>query len=765
MATIISPDKYASLLQEGYTDEQLAPELALRAGKDINKLRAAGITDGQLARYFSGIDETDYQHAQNPVPERGMASTVVSQLARGVGDTAKMWGNAMQTADPDGGLNIGDAVGGALLKLEAYARANLGLMRPDESEGTDDIVTRGVEGGIRALPLGISTMLPALLLAPFTGGGSVAAGVAGLSGAAIFGYGTYGQAVKDMQNAKPEATKKEIHEYALKQALIEGGLEGASNVLTMGILKLGKISGLSPAKSIKQILKTPKKQLAKMWGLETLQETGTEVTQGALGAAVDQQAGMGDMSPTTGAVESIIPAVVMSSIFWTGSSVLNRQKKMNLLRQLNNEDPKQRANAAKVVSDLLKSETETEELSTPWLEMTKDRIDKGEKIDIHQDIVSFDPTAKEQDKQDLAEAAVEPVQSGGISQVTEVDGEVVDDEGVEPLGAVQAGDLLPYRKKGQPKNKPYIDEKRAAGAIKTRKLPEGKTVEDFAPVKVKGGWVIREVSKTEPKTKLEKPKNLDTEVIIKKSGFTTKEYEALTTEQQEQVKQEVQTNLVKEQLPAVDAALNETKESAAETKSAAELFEEKPTVETTAKVVYVPYKPAGKSEKVMAPMDPAKGTREEHNLPVAQARANEQTQEAILEDNDFKPWPVTYTSGKKGKKLSANFSWINQKAIDAIPKEDQPKSGIQAVTLKALEAKGFIKRAVWTDGVERWVPADWSAPMEAKTETRKTEPLVKVKFKAENSNKIIEAEVPITEALTDVNSQLDTLEKILRCME
>ena len=756
---IISPDTYFKALEQGATDEQLAPELAKRAGKDIVKLRETGLTDGQISRYFSGIDEVDFQNQQNPAPERSGLGNIGSQLARGVGDAATMWGNALKVADPEGGLNIGDKAGDTLINLANYAKSNLGIMKPDESEvaGTDNLLERGVSGAFRAMPLGISTMIPAILLAPFTGGSSLATGVAaftaGASGAAVFGLGTYGQAVKDMQNAKPEATKEEIHNYALKQGFIEGGIEGVSNVLTFGILKMARISGISPANAIKQILKTPKKQLAKMWGLETLQETATETVQGALGAQVDLEAGMGTMSPATGAIESIIPAVGMALMFSLGGSTMNASRKSGLLKQLNHTDSVKRTEASEEIRKTLVKEGEPE-LAQTWTEMTADRIAKQQPIDVNQDIVKFDPNAVEQDKQDVAEAAAEPVQTGGVSTVTGAEAKELEAEEKETpdLGAIQEGDLLPYRKKGQPKNRPYVSEKQAIGAMNTRKMLEGKT---FEPVEVKGGWVLREVSKIEPKTKSQKPENLDTEVIIKKSGFTTQEYEELTTEQQEQVKQEVQTKLVKEQLPNV-----------AEKLSAGEAFAKDPTVDITeAKVTKVPYKPANAREKVMAPMDVAKGTREEKNLTKVQVRAWEQTQEAMLEDNDLVPWPVTQTAGKKGNKLSANFSWINEKAIEALPKEDRPKGGITVATLRALEKHGFIKRAKYTDGKLRWVPVDWKAPTEVASETRKAEPLVKINVYNKDLNKVSEVKVPINKAIDSVNTKLNDLETMLRCME
>lgn len=839
---ILSPEQYYTLREEGYTDEELAPELTKQAGVGYDQLIQEGYSPGELARAFSGIDEIDYQNTANAVPDRGVLGTLMSDVVRGTGEATQMVGHALKTADPDGGLSIGDKAGDALLSLEQYARKNLDLMKPDISEATgqEDIVTRGVRGGIRALPLAVTTMLPAVLLAPFTGGSSLVAGATAFAGgAAIFGLGTYGQSAERMKRERPDATDQEIHNYALKQGMIEGGLEAVSNVLTVGILKLAKPAGISVGESIKQIIKTPPKQLAKMWGLETLQETTTESLQGGLGAQVDLTAGMGNTSVQEGMVESIIPAVVMSSIFWVGGTSLNATRKTALLHQLNNPEGEKRAEASEQIAKLLVKEGEVE-LAQSWRTMTIDRIKEGKPINIHQDILKFDPNAKVEDKIETEEAATEPIKPGGVAGETT---EIVEPTETVDLSVMQDTDLIPYSKKNE--RRPYKNKNAAEGAIKTRKFPEGENREDYTAVEVKGGAVIRK--NVTPTTIVQKKKSGSN--VAEQAGFTQEEYDKLTPEQQTQAKAEIETKSASEivdqaggkivvdkkaktttpgvtattvtsvpvpenldktvtQLPEAivkqladkipaaqikfDGEQDRTalkkgplyyftpQEGAARGRSfTTESLQYKDIVKAytqvlagesesqvgKSKTTILPYKGSNESVKEMSEFDPAEA-REEKQLTKIQQVALEQTRSAILEENDFVPWPVVHTNRGtgNGEINSANLSWINEPAISAMPKEERPSEAVTIQTLRALEKKGFIKQADYTDGKNRWVPANWSSPISTEIKTKKAEPKVMVKRKLDTGG-MIEEEITAKQAIKESDDQLSALEKLIHCME
>ena len=839
---ILTPDAYYSIRQKGATDKQLAEELSREAGLDVNEALARGLSYGQIARYYSGIDEVQYQNTQNPVENRSGLGTTFSSLAKGVVNASRMWGEALKVSDPDGGLSVGDLAGDAILSIADKAESRLDILKPDVAEvtGQDGLLKRGYKGTLEAAPLAISTMLPAILAAPFTGGSSLAVGAISFTGGAtIYGLGSYGQAAKDMKVANPNATDQEVHDYALKIGFTEGGLEAASNVLTMGILKLARPAGVSVGDAIKQIIKTPKATLAKMWGLETLQEVGTESLQGGLGAKVSQEAGVSDVSVKEGVVESIIPAALMSSIFWLGGTSLNASRKRTLLKQLNDPDFEKRTQAATAVKNLLVKEKEPE-IAAAWKQMTDDRIKQGQSINIHQDILNFDPNAKETEQEaNITETQEEAVDIEDVSLDTEEPAA----EGA--LSMIQEGDILPYRSK-----KPYKTRQVAENVIKSKPVKLVSN-EEYEAIEVQDGFVIRK-KVVEQETKLTKKTD---EQIAKAAGLTIEEYKALKPDQKEQVKQEASSVIVEAkgkpetltpdavveevntQVPGTDlkfdgeqdraaiiAKLGEvtkTPEASKDTKTwntdstawkklglkekhdrvkeqtivdtnFEGFLEERKVLDTFssldkdqqerlevqyvntvnrlltkkangyAKKITLPYKQSNESVEELTPWK-ADELREETRLTKIQQRAVEQINESMLDENKLVPWPVTHQTTKAGQKLSANLEWINQKAIDALPKEEKPKSAVTAATLISLEKKGFIKQAYYK-GMKRWVPADWKAPTEKKTVLRKAEPKVTVKRALENGD-IIEVEVHAKEALQETNEQLEALENLITCME
>jgi tetratricopeptide (TPR) repeat protein len=158
------------------------------------------------------------------------------------------------------GLNvIGlDKPGNTLKAIEEYAYKNLDILKPDESQAKDKegFVYGGIMEGVQSLAPSALSMVPALLLGAVGVASPVALGAAGLAGAALYGLPAYFDAAEEYKKYYPDAPAEEIHNYALQHGVIEGSFEAASNMLSFGILKLGKISGLTKADTIKQILKT-----------------------------------------------------------------------------------------------------------------------------------------------------------------------------------------------------------------------------------------------------------------------------------------------------------------------------------------------------------------------------------------------------------------------------------------------------------------------------------------------------------------------------
>ena len=331
------------------------------------------------------------------VEERGLIGDTVSDVARGTADLVRMGGYVIKTLDPDGGIDIVERVGDSLVDI-ADRSQKLDIMQPDASElaGQEGRIKSGIRSGIRS---SVPSLTPTFAGA---GAGFLAGGpVGGLVGAVLgnlglFGLGTYGE--KKQEYLDHGVSEDEAHSAALKQGLIEGGIEGAASFIGAKIFGMDRFLTQPLKQTVKELLHTPVSTFAKNMAKDTfLNEVPTEMLQSYLGTKVDIGVGMADEGDQwQAAVDSIIPAMTMSLLFGTGASGFSYVQKRRLVRDLNNlEKPDAREKAAEMIEKgILEGDSKEEagkevELAEAWSKMAMERIDAGEAIDLNEDFIKF----------------------------------------------------------------------------------------------------------------------------------------------------------------------------------------------------------------------------------------------------------------------------------------------------------------------------------------------------------------------------------------
>lgn len=334
----------------------------------------------------TSLGRTAPQPTQEPVKERGFIGDVTSNLARSAKDFAELSGHALKTMDPDGGIDVVDRMGQGLINLSKKADS-MEIMQEDASERKGEgLLSRGWKGGVRSAvpslaPLAAGAGTGALAGSVFGPVGTVIGGVVGGTAATLglFGLGTYGQKKEEYesQGIDPDSA----HKAALKQAVIEGGIEEISNIAGLLTFGGGKLAAQPLKQTAKELLKTPASTFAKKLTKNmVLNEIPTEVMQSALGAKIDQDLGLlPEGAWQEAAVESIVPAMTMSVLFGVSAQGLTSMQRKQALDQLNSENPEHRFQAAQFVSKRI----DDKELQQAWDNYSLPLIQEGQPIEIN----------------------------------------------------------------------------------------------------------------------------------------------------------------------------------------------------------------------------------------------------------------------------------------------------------------------------------------------------------------------------------------------
>jgi len=359
------------------------------AGRAIVQKRLEGYRHPDI--YTQGMTDDDYvaigkKDAKEKEP--GVIKAGVAAVARGIPALGELAGHAIKTLDPEGGIDVVEKVGQKIIDVSEGMR-DVGIMKPAvpgvEEEG---FVRRGIMGGLESTipslaPLGVGVGAGALAGSVFGPPGTVIGGLVGGIGATlgIHGLGVYGQ--KKEEYVQQGIDEKTAHGAAIKQGIIEGGIETVSNLIGMVTFGWGKLAAQPLKTTAKELLKTPVKTFAKnLTKNALLNEVPTEMIQGALGAKVDEEIGLlPEGAWQEAAVESIIPALTMSVLFGVGAQGITSLQRNSVKNQLNSENPEERKKAAEYIAKNI----DDKELRQSWADMVEPLIDSGVPIDINAD--------------------------------------------------------------------------------------------------------------------------------------------------------------------------------------------------------------------------------------------------------------------------------------------------------------------------------------------------------------------------------------------
>lgn len=360
---------------------------AILKGKSIVDQRLAGQANPDF--WKKDLTDKDYlrisAEGTKDIGRRSTLKDITSAVARGVPALGKLAGHAIKTLDPEGGVAVADSFGQTIIDVSKGMEAE-GVMKPVEVEG--GFVKRGIMAGLESAIPSLAPSLGgaaagALAGSVVPGVGTVLGGIVGgtLATLGIHGLGTYGQ--ERERYLEQGIDQKEAHSAAIKQGLIEGGLETVSNLVGMMTFGWGKMAMQPLKKTAQELLHTPIKTFAKNLTKNTfLNEVPMEMVQGALSSKVDEQLGLlpeGEWQQA--AVESIIPAITMSVLFGVGAQTLTSVHRGQIKNKLNSDDPKERIEAAQYIA----KQIDDKELGKAWVDMVTPKIADGEPIDINAD--------------------------------------------------------------------------------------------------------------------------------------------------------------------------------------------------------------------------------------------------------------------------------------------------------------------------------------------------------------------------------------------
>lgn len=332
------------------------------------------------------LDDSDV-FTPTPQQDRSTLGDIGSNIVRGVGDTAELAGHALKTA---GAETAGDWL---IDKGTDVQESSLATPDKAEMEG-EGFVKRGIMGGVRSIvpsatAAGAGFAAGAAAGSVVPGVGNIVGGLvgAGLGSLGLFGAGVYG---KEKQNAlDSNLDEKSAHDHALKQALVEGGIEAIATPIQLMIGGIGKTVTQPIKQTVKELLKTPAKQLFKNYAKTMGIETSTEMLQSGLGNELAKQYGLEEGATSEAVIESIIPAMTMSLMFGMASHGYNanQQKKMRNALINGEADARERANVANTVWNAIGKEDP--ELAEQWRVYAQDAITNYQPIDIDEHFSEF----------------------------------------------------------------------------------------------------------------------------------------------------------------------------------------------------------------------------------------------------------------------------------------------------------------------------------------------------------------------------------------
>jgi hypothetical protein len=345
---------------------------------------------------------------------------------------------AQETPEEEGKM---DRYGRKLTEWAEHKMATAPMAQPDRSEaaGDESWFKQKVMEGVRSTVLSMAPIATAgagfIAGGAMTGGSPVGAGAGAIAGgaagvASLFGLATYHKQREELRDT--DLPDEEKHAAARDYALIEAGGEAVADLVDWMLLKTGRVIGASQGAknitkaTIRSLLKTPPKEIAKRGAQVYATEWGTETVQGKLQSDIDARTGLGEqMGYIEAAIETAIPVAVMTLTFGAFSGGLTANERRKVKKDLNSDKVEDRIRGA----NRILSEIDDPEIAKSWKEMSIDTIRSGGTFDFDENIVEY-----------VRQVQDAPKPAGPVSRAAEI---------ANPTGAAereQAGEKLDAQK-------------------------------------------------------------------------------------------------------------------------------------------------------------------------------------------------------------------------------------------------------------------------------------------------------------------------------
>lgn len=332
------------------------------------------------------------------VENRGWISDTFSALGRSGLNTLSMGANAYEVIS---GRETG------LDEWTERTKGNYDFFKQDSDSfyGEDGFFKRGWQSAFESILPSVSGSAPGAmagaaagsLIAP--GPGTIVGGVLGglFSLAAMFGAGTYGEEKK--AGLEMGMSPEDAHDRALKLASVEAGGEMVAQ--GVGILAgpvMGKFMKTPVTSSLKNLLKITPKDLAKQFAGTAAAEVTTEVGQAVTQTKINESYGVEGASAWEAARESILPAILMSGFFFTGSQGYSAGQRSKLRAAVNSPNPLVRGQAIAILHKNISKQDA--ELGKDFMAYTEEVLaTPGAKFVVDKDFAGMFAEAKENEKQ------------------------------------------------------------------------------------------------------------------------------------------------------------------------------------------------------------------------------------------------------------------------------------------------------------------------------------------------------------------------------
>jgi hypothetical protein len=339
-----------------------------------------------VAREVLGLKPKPHQRSEIlPESHFGILGDIGSGIADSFLRVGEMTLQAARAYDPVGGVDaVRDITTAGIERIRGWEDEYPRIFKPS-AETQDSYFRRSVNSALVNFMPSAYAGLAGGALGLMIGGPIGAVVGFGLGAGLLFGSAEYDSFMEEADaNGIP---RDQVFGEALTSAFVEGGGEMVADIVAL--IAFGPTGGLSiTAKgALKELMKTPVRQLAKNYVKAAPVEAITEMIQGASQVHLRNESGMDAGSPWQAAIDAIGPALIMTALFGAaggGKQALHLRQMRKALSN-GNVDPAKRQNAA----DFIEKQIKDKDFAELWKFNAKQYIDQGFDIPIDQPMSDF----------------------------------------------------------------------------------------------------------------------------------------------------------------------------------------------------------------------------------------------------------------------------------------------------------------------------------------------------------------------------------------